>query len=110
MDTTTEISPDAPKSRGVFGKAFVALVLIANLVILAVAWQDKSWAALWMGLLIGPILNGAFLISGLVAIPFLRRRRASFRLGRHLALTIGLPVAAVVADLFIINSMGFHGC
>jgi hypothetical protein len=58
----------------------------------------------------GPIFNGLLLISGLVAIPFLKRRRVRFSLGRHLALTLGLPIAAVVADAIIILSMGLHGC
>ena len=92
-----------------FVRVFLALVAVGNCFVLSVAWQDKSWAALWMAIVVGPVLNGALLISGLVAIPFLKRRRVSFSLRRHLALTIGVPIAAVVADFVIILSMGLHG-
>lgn len=111
MHTTAETPADivTPKTRGVFGLVFGALLLAGNLVVLAAAWQDRSWGALRMAVMVGPVLNGVFLISGLIAIPFLKRRRNSFSLGRHLALTFGVPIAAVVADFFIIVSMGLHG-
>jgi hypothetical protein len=112
MHTTTDTSSGtaAPKGRGVFGVVFGALLLVGNLLVLAAAWQDGSWGALVMAVIVGPILNGVFLISGLVAIPFLKRHRQQFSLGLHLALTLGVPIAAVVADFFIIMSMGLHGC
>ena len=63
-----------------------------------------------MAIVGGPILNGVFLICGLVAIPFLKRQRVCFSVGRHLALTLGVPIASVVADFFIIMTMDLHGC
>jgi hypothetical protein len=112
MSTTAVTPPEAvtPRARGCFGWTFLALVAAGNCLILSAAWQDRSWGALWMAVVGGPILNGVLLISGLVAIPFLKRRRAKFSLGRHLALTLGLPIAAVVADFFVILRMGLHGC
>ena len=112
MHTTADTPADkiTPKCRGVFGMVLGVLLLVGNLLVLAAAWQDRSWGALGMAVMVGPILNGVFLISGLVAIPFLKRRRQQFSLGRHLALTLGVPIAAVVADFFIIMSMGLHGC
>lgn len=100
----------SPEKRGAFGFVFLVLLSVGNLVILIRAWQDRSWGALWLAIIGGPILNGVFLISGLVAIPFLKRFGAQFSLGRHLALTLGAPIAAVAADLFIILSMGLHRC
>jgi hypothetical protein len=99
-----------PKARGVFELVFGALLLVANLVLLAAAWQDKSWGAMVLAVAGGPILNSAFLFSGLLAIPFLKRRRPHFSLGRHLALTLGVPIAAAVVDFFAIMSMGLHAC
>jgi hypothetical protein len=95
-----------PKARGVFGRVFAALLLVGNLLLLAVAWHDKTWGAFWIAFIGGPILNGMFLIYGLLAISFLKRDRRQFSLGRHLALTLGLPIAAVVADFFIICLIG----
>jgi hypothetical protein len=112
MNTTANAADDTgtPRPRVVFGVIFGALLLVGNLLVLAAAWQDKSWGALVMAIVVGPILSGAFLVSGLVAIPFLKRRRVQFSLGRHLALTLGVPIAGVVADFFIIRWMGFHPC
>jgi hypothetical protein len=112
MHTTSNLSTDiaTQKPRHVFGLVFSALLLVGNILVLAAAWQDKSWGALWMAIVGGPILNGTLLISGLVAIPFLKRRRSHFSLARHLPLALGAPVAAAVADFFIIGSMGLHGC
>jgi hypothetical protein len=111
MHSTTDTPADTatPKARGVFGMVFGALLLVGNLLLLAVAWHDKSWGAFWMAFIGGPILNGTFMISGLIAIPFLKRHRRQSSLGRHLALTLGVPIAAVVADFFFIMSMGLHG-
>jgi hypothetical protein len=112
MHTTADTPADSgtPRPRFVFGVIFGALLLVGNLLVLAAAWQDKSWGTLAMAIVVGPILNSAFLVSGLVAIPFLKRRRVQFSLGRHLVLTLGVPIVAVVADFFIIMSMGFHPC
>jgi hypothetical protein len=87
---------------------FGALLLVGNLLLLAAAWQDKGMGAVWMAFIGGSILNATFLISGLIAIPSLKRHRRQFSLGRHLALTLGVPIAAVVADFYIIGSMGSH--
>ena len=112
MNTTDQVPPDsgASKSRGVFVRFFLALVALVNLAALAAAWQDRSWGALGIAIGVGPTINAILIVFGLVAIPFLKRRSDSFSLGRHLALSIGIPIAAIVADFLIISSMGLHGC
>ena len=110
IPTDTPVETTTPKARGVFGMVFGALLFVGNLLVLAAAWQDKSWGALGMAVVVGPVLNGVFLMSGLVAIPFLKRHRQQFALGQHLALTLGIPIATVAADFFIIMSMGLRGC
>ena len=107
MDTAADIPPHtpAPKLGGVFVWVFLALVAAGNLLVLSVAWRDRAWGAFYAAIIGGPILNGVLLVVGLIAIPFLRRRRVQFSLGRHLALTLGVPIAAVVADFFIIYNV-----
>jgi hypothetical protein len=83
---------------------------LGNLGALAAAWQDRSWGALGIAIGVGPSINAVLIVFGLVAIPFRKRHSESFSLDRHLALSIGIPVAAILADYFIIMSMGLHGC
>lgn len=95
----------------VLGMVFgVLLLLVGNLLVLSAAWQDKSWGALWMAIIGSPGLNIILMVLGLTAIPSLKRRDPEFSLGRHLAVTLGLPIAAVVANFLIILSMDLHGC
>lgn len=101
--SNTSSDPVTSTSRDLFGMVFGALVLVGNLLILAAAWRDRSWGALAMAITYGPMLNGALLISGLVAIPFLKRRRQHFSTGQHLALTVAVPITAIVADFMIIR-------
>jgi hypothetical protein len=112
MDITANTPSDipTPKTLRVFELVFIVLIVIGNLLLLAAAWQDKGWTALYISIFAGPVLNGAFLVSGLLAIPFLKRRGAQFSVGGHLGLTLGVPIAAAGIDFFAIISMGLHGC
>ena len=112
MNSTADTPGDTcpPQARGVFGAIFAAFILLGNLWVVIAASQDRSWGALWIAFVAAPVFNGGLLISGLVAIPFLKRRRAQFSLGRHLALTLGVPIVAFVVDIIAIGSMGLHGC
>jgi hypothetical protein len=105
----TPVDVGTPKTRSVFWMVYGVLMVIGNLIVLVIAWNDKSWGALWIAIVGGPILNAVFLISGLVAISVLRRR-TPFSLGRHLAMSIGLPIAAIVVDFLVIILMAPHGC
>lgn len=104
------IDEETQEGRSALGMVFSVLLLVGNLLVLAAAWQDKSWGALWMAIIGSPGLNIILMVLGLTAIPSLKRRDSEFSLGRHLAVTLGLPIAAVVADFLIILSMGLHGC
>ena len=93
-----------------FGVVFITVVVLANLLALGAAWQDKSWGALWIAIVGGPILNGVFALVGLIAMPFLRRQRSQFSVWRHVVLSLGVPIAAIAIDAGVIFSMGLHGC
>ena len=98
------------KIHRLYGLLFFAVSVGSNFLALVAAWRDRSWGAFGIATTGAPLLNGVLLILGLVAIPFLRNRQVGFSLVRHLRLTIGIPVAAVVIDAFAIISMGLHGC
>jgi hypothetical protein len=111
MNTVTSI-PDmtpTPSSRSRFGMVFVVVVVAVNLLALGAAWQDRSWGALMIAVVVGPALNGVLALVGLAATPFLRRRRSPFPVRRHVAFSLGVPIAAIVIDFFAIASMGVHG-
>jgi hypothetical protein len=111
MHPVTEIPDVTPKpiSRSWFGMVFVLVIVLANLIALGAAWQDRSWGALGIALVYSPMFNGMLALIGLVAIPFLRRYRLKFLVWRHVALSLGVPIAAIVIDFIIICSMGIHG-
>ena len=111
MQTASEPLIASPVRRNHFRFAltFVIVVGIANLLALGVAWQDRSWGALAIAVIYGPILNGIFALIGLLATAFLRRND-QFSIWRHVVLSLGVPIAAASIDAFIIFSMGLHGC
>ncbi len=93
-----------------FWLVFFVLLIVGNLLILAIAWQDKSYMAASMGFIFGPVLNAVLLVSGLVAIPFLKRVEPGFSVADHLKLILGGPIAAILVDVTAILFMGLHGC
>ncbi|QIF02138.1 hypothetical protein [Roseimicrobium sp. ORNL1] len=90
-------------------KAFVILVILVNLVILCLAWADRSWGAFFMAVVWGPIANGVLLLVGLLATVFRKRMgwRTSMIRGLPMAL---LPIFAISLDVWIIMNMGLSGC
>lgn len=92
-----------------FGVVFVIVVILLNVFALVAASQDKSWGALWIATVAGPIGNGLLAVMSLVAAPFLQRKRLEFSVRRHLALSIGVPAAAIIIDTVAIFSMGLSG-
>jgi hypothetical protein len=86
------------------------VVLVANGLLLAVAASDRSWGALGIAIMIGPITNGILLLLSLACIPVVKSGAAGASVGSYLAVAIGLPLAAIPIDFFIIGSMGLHGC
>jgi hypothetical protein len=85
-------------------------VLAANGLLLAIAASDRSWGALGIGIMVGPITNGVLLLLSLACIPIVKSGAAGASIGPYVAASIGLPLLAVPIDFFIIGSMGLHGC
>jgi hypothetical protein len=89
--------------------AYVTLVVLANLVILGLAWQDKSWGAFAIAMVWGPIANGVLLLVGLLATVFRRRMGWRTSMFRGLPMEL-LPIFAIGLDFWIIMNMGLSGC
>jgi hypothetical protein len=89
-----------------FQYTFVATLLVANAAAFSFALHDRSWNALRIAILFGPILNGVFLIGGLASAVILKRRG----LRMSLLLAITAPSVATCALFGAILSLGLHGC
>ena len=92
-----------------FGWVFLSVVVTLNLCALGVAWRDRSFGAAAIAMFYGPAGNGLLALLALAASLALQRR-PGFSMARHLALSLGAPAVAIVADFLLILSMGLHGC
>ena len=99
MDTST--SP-LDRSRS-FHLVFTGIVLLANLIALAAAWQDRSWGALGIAVVVGPSMNGVLSLLSLLATPALQRTFGPFSVGKHVAISLLLPGAAICLDALAIS-------
>ena len=92
-----------------FGWGFVAVVVGLNLCALGYAWRDRSFGAFAVALIYGPAGNALLAVFSLAAAAW-RRYGAGFSMHAHLALSLGVPAVAAVADYLLIRAMGLHGC
>ncbi len=80
-----------------------------NAVVLAHALDDRSWGALAMAIIVGPLSNLALAVLSLLCMPLVRRAFAT-TVRRHVLISLGIPAAAIGFDLLAILSMDLHGC
>ncbi|HKV11664.1 MAG TPA: hypothetical protein VJ725_26195 [Thermoanaerobaculia bacterium] len=99
-----------PSPARTFRIAFLALVAVVNGIALWLAWKDRSWGALGIALLYGPIANGALALTSLLAIPFLKARDPFLSVSNHTALSLAIPTVAGLIDAAVILSMDLRGC
>ena len=111
METENTIRPDErpflPRSR--FGFYFIGLTIVLNLVAMLVAWRDHGWIAVGIAGIWGPALNVCLILVALLVIPDAKQHQG-FSLGKHLAISITVPVVAAVLDFLIVFSMDLRGC
>ena len=106
-DPTPVARPD-PSPQGVLW--VLGGTALVNLVLLAVAWWDRSWGALMIAMFLGPLMNFILLLGGLVSTPWLRRNFTDFSPRWHVMSSIAFPVAFAVLDAIVILSMDLTGC
>jgi hypothetical protein len=106
--------PLAERSRGrrvrLAAILVTGVVLAVNAGLLATAVGDRSWTALNIAILSGPITNGVLLLLGLLGIPLVKSGAAGAPVRSYVITAVGLPLAAIPADFLLIFSMGLHGC
>lgn len=90
--------------------AFLAAVIVINLIALWLAWEDQNWVALGIAMVYGPIANGVLALVSLLAILFLKRKDPLFSPKLHALMSLLIPAVAALADLLAILSMGLSGC
>ena len=87
---------------------FVCFLIVLNLLAIMIAAADRSIVAVTIAIIWAPAGNVVLALGSLMAIPVLRRRQRTFSLGKHLALSICVPLAAIVIDGVVIFSMHLH--
>lgn len=88
---------------------FFSLLLVVNGIVLSIAAEDRSFGALGMAIVVGPIANGCLALLALLFTPWIRRLTGSSP-WVHALLSLAAPAAAIVADFLLIGTMDTHGC
>ena len=83
-------------------------MVLANFVLVTEAATDKSWGALQIMILIGPITNGVLCAVSFAFTPLVKRFTGG-ALTLHILASL-LPLAAIFADGLLIFLMDLHGC
>jgi len=94
----------------VFNGWFAAVTLAVCLVSVFLAWQDRSWGALYIALLACPVANLVLMVLGSVAAFILRRRHPEAKLGSMLSTVLSLPPIGVLVTVVATFMMPLHGC
>lgn len=74
------------------------------------ATADRSWGALAIGILWGPIANLVLAIISLACASEVKQGAEGAAIWPYVLASIGVPASAAFLDLVVIGSMGLHGC
>jgi len=91
-----------------FALPILAIVLVVNYSLVGLAADDKSWSALKIMIMTGPIANAAICPVSFALTPLVLRYSGG-SLVPHVLASLS-PVAAIFVDGLFILSMGLHGC
>lgn len=93
-----------PPRRALGLRVLLGAVLLVNAALLVCAAIDRSAGAVLIGLVAGPMVNGVLALLSLACTPWIRRLTGDTP-GRHAALSLLIPLAAIVADGLLIAWM-----
>ena len=79
-----------PRGAVIAGVVWAAVVLVINGYLLGAAWQDRSWGALGIACMVGPMTNGVLLVVGAALTPVVWRFSGTYSMG-YLALAVVGP-------------------
>lgn len=91
-----------------FSWAYATVVVLANLVAILAANQERSWGALGFALFFGPIANLLAAASGTALLVL--KRGPNFSVDGPMVLTWLLPLGFIVVDAAVIFALPSHGC
>jgi hypothetical protein len=105
--------PPSLRRVWITGGISAALILAVNTGLVSMAASDRSWGALGIMIMVGPITNGVMLIVSLLFTPVVKRVSYGARgatIMPYVMIGILLPIALIFVDGAIIGSMDLHGC
>jgi hypothetical protein len=105
---SADVSRRSPVKRATV--ILAGVILLVNGFLLAIAAADQGWGALGIAVLIGPITNGVLLLISLTVLPAIKRGGSMESVGTYLAVSICMPIAAVILDFLIVVAISPHGC
>lgn len=88
----------------------VCVVVAANAVLIYWAAKDRSWGAMGIMIMIGPLVNAAIALVSVALFPLVRRVSLGAIVSPYIVTSIVVPIAAIIVDAVCILSMGLHGC
>src|ERR1700748_3819179 len=88
-----------------YRRVFITVLVVMNLIALGVAALDRSWGALGIAVIYGPLMNG---LLGFISLVFTVRLIGE-NVRSHIVLSIVSPLLAITVDYLIINSLPLHG-
>jgi hypothetical protein len=100
----------SPAPERIFQRWFLAGLIVANAATFGIAEFDRSWTAFGIAMIYGPIMNGIFLVAGVIAVLVLKKNNQTMQLRRCFLQVIGGPVVICVLVSTSIFALGLHGC
>ena len=88
----------------------IGLQIATNGILVARAAADRSWGALYIMLVVGPIANGLIMLVSLALIPLVRHLSRGAVVKPYVFTALLGPIAGIVMDGAIIMGIGLHGC
>jgi hypothetical protein len=111
LDYRSPLAKRPPANRPVYVAAGIAaaVALIANATLVSWAASDRSWGALGIMVMIGPITNGVLALLSLPFIPIVRRISHGASVVPYVLTGVLIPIGAVLVDAACILSLDLHG-
>ncbi len=88
----------------------VGIAIAVNALLILVANANRSWTALGIAIIFGPIMNGILIVVSLAFVPVVRRLGGGASVSLYVLAGILVPIAATVVDAACIMSMKLQGC
>lgn len=92
-----------------FSRWVLAVSLLLFVITTTLCWQDKSWGALWIAIVVCPTACLGLMLLGLVAAVVLHVRRPEVRYAYLMPSLFAYPPLSAGATMAATFMMGLHG-